>query len=82
MWGGGTSQVMSYDTNSLVGHVRLCVCICVTRWYTSQYSGTIGLSPTNQITGQMFAVMRLASDLVASKIINQTAYRAEISVHM
>lgn len=80
MWGGGMSQVMSYNTDSFGGHVQIYVCVCVTQ--SRQNSGTDSLSLTSPITGQTFAVMRLSSDSVASKIINQTAYRAGMSVHM
>lgn len=57
MWGGGMSQVMSYNTDSFGGHVRIYVCVCVTRWYSRQNNGTDGLSLTSPITGQTFAVM-------------------------
>lgn len=82
MQGGAMSQVMSHDSDYFGGHVQIYVCVCMTRWSTSQYSGTVGLSLTNQITGQIFAVMGLGSICVGSGIIKQTPYRAGVPEHM
>lgn len=83
------SVIMSWDTNSWGAAlcVQIYVCVCVACWYTGQYSGTVTQSDWSSFHKQRAFPIKsrnrwLASNLVASVTIKQTAYRAGMSVHM